>query len=190
MKKDTERALWIGGSALAAAGVITIGVLATRKSAAAPSPGPIETPPPPTPPTGSTGGKGPAPTPTQTGTPKTSPSKPFQSAVSVAGPYKSLMSNTLQPYETYLLEIPPQSGETLASFGAYMAKIAPAPLTVAQSFDVGPNVPGWPSVTTGVWRYVLNYGPTTKTGTFATPVWKMPPAFASAAIWATQGNAT
>ena len=59
MKKTTERALWIGGAALAGAALTGLGVLLTSKTASA-APSPTSTPPapptPPTPPSPPTGG--------------------------------------------------------------------------------------------------------------------------------------
>lgn len=125
----------------------------------------------------------------------TSPPAPVGmiAAIKVPGPYKSLMSNTMQAYETYLLEIPPQPGETYDSFAKYIAKIQPS-ASVLQEFDVGTKPAGWPSTTPGVWRYVINYGgmtPPKMKGVVKSPdPWTLPAAFASAAMWATQGQST
>jgi len=259
VKKTTERALWIGGSALAAAGLVTVGVLATRSSSAAPSPAPVPPAPGPSGSTTLTQGhsyklsvKCPTPlaTPILTGvavanvtvkatTPKvlsggtasalgwdltfdytgatttSAPSPesmlgtPSGCTVTLTdmgatpiggvnpstlppGPYTSLMSNTMQAYGTYLLEIPPQQpGESYTDFATHLANIAPYKLTVSQSFDLGTLPPGWPSKTPNVWRYVVNYAgspPANPTGLKAPPPWTLPASFASVAMWATGGN--
>lgn len=259
MKKTTERALWIGGSALAAAGLVTVGVLATKGSAAAAPPAPA--------PAGSASSltmghryklsvtcPTPIQTPLLTGvtaanvtvtatTPKIlsggtssasgwdivfdytgatmsagSPASLLGGASACAvtltdmglspimtggaqqtgvtlkfsGAYNKVASNTLQPFESYLLEIAPQAGETYATFGQYLAKhgVAPAPMLVVQSFDANQMPKDWPSATTGVWRYVVSYGGAQSSNSgihYTPPSWTLPPAF-NATVWTTQGQ--
>ena len=118
------------------------------------------------------------------------PNPPAQSqpALQATGPYTKLSSAVLQPGETYLLEVPPQAGETLATYGQYMAKVAPATLKVSQQFDVGVTPSGWPSTSANVWRYVIVYGGgAANKNTIKQMPWTIAPAPSGLAVWTTGG---
>jgi hypothetical protein len=196
MKKTTERALWIGGSAavaLAAVGV-TLAIKGSGSSTPAPTPNlPV---------------KGTGPQPPAGGCPvgqvwngtacvsKESPPPPpppLSTTLQTVGPYKLLPSSppTLLPGEVYLVQVPPQPSETLASYALYLNKIAPLGVTVLQQFDKGAAPLGWPSTSTSLWRYVLVYGKQlTKVQAQTTQQlpWTISPTPSGMLVWATGGN--
>jgi hypothetical protein len=178
VKKTTERWAWIGGIAAAAAAAVGVTLVVKNKSAAAaptPAPGPVL-------------GTGPVTTPTP-GT-----------ALKFSGPYNKLAANVLQPYASYLIEMPappPGSGQTYLTAGAYLASIAPAPgITVIQSFDAGQMPKDWPSAATGVWRYVVMFGGNAPPKSVnplihGPPPWTLPPGYTAnvVSVWTVNGAA-
>ena len=174
-----SRTAWIVGLTAAGAAVVGAAVLLTKSSSAA-TPAPVKA-------TGPT-------TTTNTTTPTPSPNHGTPSPVNtltVPGPFTSVSPPTLQVGETYLIEVPPQAGETLASYALYLNKIAPLGVTVQQQFDAGVMPTNWPSTSTGVWRYVVMYGsPGAISKIVKLMPWTVSPAPSGLAVWATNGNTT
>lgn len=169
MKRSTSRALWIGGTAAAAVGVVAGAVMLTRKSSSTSST---------TPPAGSAGGTGPK-----------QPSAPVVPDVATPGPYTALSIPSLQPGEVYLYELPVVASSTFANTLAALQAIKS--MQVLQSWDAGQQPASWPSAATGVWRFVLQWGtkPLISAGKFGVKVSPITlPPRPGQKLWATGGQ--